>query len=156
MGLAPQMSPNQPRGQILRRFPEPYAKRPSWLKIKGAETHLRFGQLCGQTHHDLLYSFSGGFRSSPHPSMAHTAPIPPEGQRWLKRKRLSAHPKKSCWLNCVVTLELTPGLWPDCLLFLCSVKLCEAYLNRLELLWHIPFSRQRLNTIVTQCHSTYV
>ena len=54
MGLAPKMSPNQPRGQILRRFPEPSAKRPSWLNIKGAETHLRFGQLCGQTHHDLL------------------------------------------------------------------------------------------------------
>ena len=27
----------------------------------------------------------------------------PEEQRWLKRKRLSAHPNKSCRLNCVVT-----------------------------------------------------
>eukprot|EP00964_Phaeocystis_antarctica_P035213 scaffold20093_cov63-Phaeocystis_antarctica.AAC.1 len=26
MGLAPKMSPNQPRGQMLRRFPEPSAK----------------------------------------------------------------------------------------------------------------------------------
>ena len=33
--------------------------------------------------------------------MAHTAPKP-HGQR-SKRKRLSAHPKKSCRLNCVVT-----------------------------------------------------
>ena len=52
------MSPNRPRGQILRRFPEPSAKRPPWLKSRVLSLRHVLGSCAApqplrQIHHDL-------------------------------------------------------------------------------------------------------
>jgi hypothetical protein len=101
MGLAPKMSPNRPRGQILRRFPEPSAKRPPWPKIKGAFWARHLGSRAGIP---ALICFTRAVLAAPqHGTHCPQAPWPEE-QSWLKRKTFSALPRKSCRLNRVVTL----------------------------------------------------
>ena len=78
------MSPNRPRGQTLRRFPEPSAKRPL-SQIKGAEPQARFGQLCGQIHHDLL-AILGGLEAPQHGTHCPQAPWPQKSKGGLKGK----------------------------------------------------------------------
>ena len=101
MGLAPKMSPNRPRGQILRRFPEPSAKRPPWPKIKGAFWARHLGSRAGIP---ALICFTRAVLAAPqHGTHCPQAPWPEE-QSWLKRKTFSALLRKSCRLNRVVTL----------------------------------------------------
>jgi hypothetical protein len=101
MGLAPKMSPNRPRGQILRRFPEPSAKRPPWPKIKGAFWARHLGSRAGIP---ALICLPRAVLAAPqHGTHCPQAPWPEE-QSWLKRKTFSALPRKSCRLNRVVTL----------------------------------------------------
>ena len=102
MGLAPKMSPNQPRGQILRRFPEPSAKRPPWPKSRVLFGLGIWGGCAGIPA--LIRLIRGVLEAPQHGTHCPQAPWPEE-QRWLKRKRLSAHPKKSCRLDCVVPLH---------------------------------------------------
>ena len=102
MGLAPKMSPNRPRGQILRRFPEPSAKRPPWPKIKGAFWARHLGSRAGRS--TMIHRESSGFSSSSAMHRLPPSPTWPEEQSWLKRKTFSALPRKSCRLNRVVTL----------------------------------------------------
>jgi hypothetical protein len=100
MGLAPKMSPNRPRGQILRRFPEPSAKRPPWPKIKGAFWARHLGSRAGIP---ALICLPRAVLAAPqHGTHCPQAPWPEE-QSWLKRKTFSALPRKSCRLNRVVT-----------------------------------------------------
>ena len=106
MGLAPKMSPNRPRGQILRRFPEPSAKRPPWPKSR---VLFGLGIWGGCAGIPALIRFIWGVLEAPqHGTHCPQAPWPEE-QRWLKRKRLSAHPKKSCRLDCVVPPMKVPN-----------------------------------------------
>ena len=102
---APKMSPNRPRGQISRRFPEPSAKRPPWLKSRVPFGLGIWGGCAGIPA--LICLNRGGLEAPQHGTHCPQAPWPEE-QRWLKRKRLSAHPKKSCRLNCVVTRSALP------------------------------------------------
>ena len=108
MGLAPKMSPNRPRGQILRRFPEPSAKRPPWPKIKGAFWARHLGSRAGIP---ALICFTRAVLAAPqHGTHCPQAPWPEE-QSWLKRKTFSALLRKSCRLNRVVT-QHTANLRP--------------------------------------------
>ena len=100
MGLAPKMSPNRPgpRGQILRRFPEPSAKRPPWLKSRVLSLRYVLGSRAGRS--TMIHRESGGFSSSSamHRRLPPQAPWPEE-QSWLKRKTFAALPRKSCRLT---------------------------------------------------------
>ena len=78
MGLAPKMSPNQPRGQILRRFPEPSAKRPPWLKSRVLSLRHVLGSCAGRP--TMICFTRGGLEAPQHGTHCPQAPWPEEHQ----------------------------------------------------------------------------
>ena len=75
-------------------FSRTHLKTPTLAQIKGAEPHLRFGQLCRQIHHDLLGL--AGFRSSPAWHTLLTAPKPHglRSKAGLKKEKVLSTAKK--------------------------------------------------------------
>ena len=110
MGLADRFStkdePKPTTWPNFTTFSRTLRKTHTSAQIKGAEPQVRFGQPCGQIlgRSTMIHRESGGFSSSSamHRRLPPQAPWPEE-QSWLKRKRFSALPRKSCRLNRVVT-----------------------------------------------------